>query len=67
VTRNPIVEEVRAIRDEIAKRHGYDVGAIVRALQKASADEGRELVSLPPRRDSIRTRAAPVVDRESEP
>lgn len=32
-----------------AKRHGYDIGAIVRALQKASVDEGRQLVSFPPR------------------
>ena len=47
--RDPIVEEVRAIRDELAKRHNYDIDAIVRALQKASVDEGRQLVSLPPR------------------
>ena len=47
--RDPIVEEVRAIRDELAKRHKYDIDAIVRALQKASADEGRQLVSFPPR------------------
>lgn len=47
--RDPIVEEIRAIRDELAKRHDYDIDAIVRALQKASADEGRQLVSLPPR------------------
>ena len=47
--RDPIVEEVRAIRDELAKRHNYDIDAIVRALQKASLDEGRQPVSLPPR------------------
>jgi len=47
--RDPIVEEVRAIRDELAKRHKYDIDAIVRALQKASVDEGRLLVSFPPR------------------
>ena len=28
--RDPIVEEVRAIRDELAKRHNYDIDAIVR-------------------------------------
>ncbi len=32
MTRDPIVDEVRAIRDEIAKRLGYDMGAIVRVL-----------------------------------
>ena len=47
--RDPIVTEVRAIRDELAKRHNYDVDSIVRALQKASVDEGRQLVSLPPK------------------
>ena len=47
--RDPIVNEVRAIRDELAKRHNYDIDAIVRALQKASVDEDRQLVSLPPK------------------
>ena len=47
--RDPIVEEVRAIREEFAKRHNYNIDDIVRALQKASADEGRQLVSLPAR------------------
>jgi hypothetical protein len=47
MARDPIVEEVRAIRDEFARRHNYDIDAIVRALQKASADEGRHAVSLP--------------------
>ncbi len=47
--RDPIVTEIRAIRDELAKRHNYDIDAIVRALQKASVDEGRQLVSLSPK------------------
>ena len=47
--RDPIVDEVRAIRDELAKRHNYDIDAIVRALQQASVDEGRQLVSFPPK------------------
>jgi hypothetical protein len=50
MARDPIVEEVRAIRDEFAKQHNYDIDAIVRALQKASADEGRQVVSLPSKR-----------------
>ena len=49
MTRDPIVEEVRAIRDEFAKRYNYDLDAIVAALQKASTDAGRQLVSLPPK------------------
>ncbi len=50
MVRDPIVEEVRAIRDEFAKQHNYDIDAIVRALQKASADGGRQVVSLPSKR-----------------
>ena len=50
MAQDPIVEEVRAIRDEFAKRHNYDIDAIVRALQKASADGGRQVVSLPSKR-----------------
>ncbi len=50
MTRDPIVEEVRAIREAIAKEHGYDVRAIVRALQREEQESGRPLVSLPPKR-----------------
>ncbi len=50
MTQDPIVEEVRAIRDEFAKRHKYDIDAIVQALQKASADGGRQVVSFPSKR-----------------
>ena len=48
--RDPIVEEVRAIREAFTKEHGYDVQAIVRALQREEAKSGRQVVSLPPRR-----------------
>ena len=41
--------ETHATR-EFAKRHNYDIDAIVRALQKASADGGRQVVSLPSKR-----------------
>lgn len=49
MTKDPIVEEVRAVREEFAKRHGYDIDAIVRALQEASIREGRKLVTLSPK------------------
>ncbi len=48
--RDPIVEEVRAIREAFAKQHGYDVVAIVRVLQREEAKSGRRVVSLPPKR-----------------
>ena len=50
MARDPIVEEVRAIRDAFAKRYNYDIDAIVRALQQASTDGGRQVVSLPSKR-----------------
>ena len=46
---DPIVDEIHAIREEIARRHGYDLDAIVKALQKASAESGRHTVTLPPK------------------
>ena len=48
--RDPIVEEVRAIREAFAKEHGYDVKAIVRALQREEAESGRRVTSLSPKR-----------------
>ena len=49
MARDTIVDEVRATREALAKRHNYDIDAIVKALQEESAKAGRELVSLPAR------------------
>ncbi len=45
-----IVEEVRAIREAIAREHGDDVDAIVEALRRRGAESKRPVVSLPPKR-----------------
>jgi len=50
MAQDPIIEEIRAIRDEFAKEHGYDVKAIVAALQREEAESGLQVVSLPPKR-----------------
>jgi hypothetical protein len=47
---DPIVEEVRAIRDEIAKEHNYDIDAIFEALRRLDATSVAHHVSLPARR-----------------
>jgi hypothetical protein len=47
---DPILKELREIRDEFAKEHGYDVKAIVAALQREEAESGRQVISLPPKR-----------------
>jgi len=48
--RDPIVEEVRAIRDAFAKEHDYNVKSIVQALQQDEAKSGRRVLSLQPKR-----------------
>ena len=34
---DPVVEEVRAIREEIAKEHDYDIDAICESLRRREA------------------------------
>ena len=41
---DPIVEEVRAVREAYAKRFGYDVQAICRDLRHRQDEEEREIV-----------------------
>lgn len=48
--RDPIVEEVRAIRDAYAKQFDYDLEAIYRDLKKQEAKSGRQFMSLQPKR-----------------
>lgn len=48
--RDPIVEEVRAIRDEYARQFGYDLRAIQRDLKAREQAAGRKVVRLAPRR-----------------
>ncbi len=53
--RDPIVEEVRKHRAQIAREHGDDVEAIVAALEGEDAEKTTPMVSLPPRRLPKRT------------
>ena len=50
MAKDPIVEETRAIREDLAKAHGYDVHEIARALRREEAEGEREVVSLTARR-----------------
>ena len=47
---DPIVAEVRAVRDEHAARFGYDVKAIFRDIQARQRASGRKYVTYPYRR-----------------
>ena len=47
---DPIVAEVRAIRDELAAQCGYDIKEIFRKLREQQAESGLEYVCYPARR-----------------
>ena len=47
---DPIVAEVRAIRDKLAAQCGYDVAELFRQLRKREMDSQRTYVRYPPRR-----------------
>lgn len=48
--RDPIVDEVRAIREAIAAEHGYNVKAIVEDLRRQEREQGVPNLSFPPKR-----------------
>ena len=55
--KDPVVEDVRALRDEYARRFDYDLGKICEDLRKQQAEAATEVVSLPPKR-SVKSDAA---------
>lgn len=46
---DPIIEEIHAIREALAKASGYDPEKIAEAARKRQAESGRKAVTLPPR------------------
>lgn len=47
---DPIVEEVRRIKEAHAARYGYDTRAMACALQEEQRKGGRKVVALTPKR-----------------
>jgi hypothetical protein len=47
---DPIVDEVRRVRDEHAARFNYDLDAIFRDIKQQEKQSGRKFVSFPPRK-----------------
>jgi hypothetical protein len=47
---DPIVAEVRRIRDEYARKFNYDLDAIFKDIQQKQSTSGRTYVSFPPKR-----------------
>jgi hypothetical protein len=54
MAKDPIVEEVRAIRAAIAAEHGNDLDAIIRALKRKQGADGRRVVNLATKRAARR-------------
>ena len=50
MSRDPIVDEMRAIRDEYAKRFDYDLDAIFEHIKKQEAGSDRQFVTRSPKR-----------------
>ena len=50
MAKDPIVEDVRAIRAAIAAEHGNDLDAIIRALKRKQGADGRRVVDLSAKR-----------------
>lgn len=46
---DPIVNEVRAVRDAIAREYDYDIDKLARDVKTREVQSGRRLVRLPPR------------------
>ena len=46
---DPILEEIDAVRESLAKKAGYDTEKIAEAARKRQAESGRKAVTLPPR------------------
>jgi hypothetical protein len=47
---DPIVKEVREIRDQLSAEHGNDIRALCKYLQERELHESRNLVTRKPRR-----------------
>ena len=56
--RDPIVDEIRAARDAIARESDYDLEKLAQALRKREAASGRRLVKLPSRRPIVVRKAS---------
>jgi hypothetical protein len=60
---DPIVEEIRKIREEHAARFNYDIDAIFEDFRKNEKESGLPLVTLQPRRISETREPNPAQDR----
>lgn len=50
---DPILDEIRAIRDAMAKEADYDIEKLAQAIKAREVQSGREVVRLPPRKVTV--------------
>jgi hypothetical protein len=55
---NPIIDEVRAVREALARESGDDIEKIVEAARRRQAESGRTVVTLPPKTPQVTKRAS---------
>jgi hypothetical protein len=55
---DPILEEIHAFREALAKESGYDAEKIAEAARKRQAKRGWKAVTLPPRPSAISNKKA---------
>jgi hypothetical protein len=53
MSRDPVVEEVRRIRETQAAKHGFDVNAILSAAKKRQRRSGRRVISFVPKKQKL--------------
>jgi len=56
--KDPIIEETRKLRDELAQKLGGELEAICKALKKKEEETQRKVVSLKPRKARLPQKAA---------
>jgi hypothetical protein len=61
---DPIVNEVRKVRDEHAASFNYQLSAIIDDIRRLERESGRKYVNYPPRRVPKSDSAKPAADRK---
>jgi hypothetical protein len=59
---DPIVAEIRKIRDEHAAKFNYDIAAICEDIRRQEKESGRQYVSFPPRRIETKAETAALTE-----
>lgn len=58
MTKDPIIEETRALREQYAAQFNQDREALFNDILRRQSESGRELITLPPRRPKTKSEAA---------